>query len=71
MLSRGYIALAAVGIVLFVAGIVFIALDYSGVGDTSGLDLKDVGLVVIGLILAAIGGAMAVRKRPASPPSHG
>ena len=68
MVSRGYTALAVIGIVLFVAGIVFIALDYSGRGDTSGLDLKDVGLVVIGLILAAIGGAMAVRKRPASPP---
>ena len=68
MVSRAYTALAGVGIVLFVVGIVLIALDYSGLGDTSGLDFKDVGLVVVGLILAGIGGVMSVRKSTAPPP---
>lgn len=69
MLSKAYTALAAVGVLLFVIGLALITLDYLGKGDTSGVDYKDVGLTVLGLILAAIGGVMAVRKKPTTSPT--
>ena len=47
--------LAVVGVLAVVAGLAFIALDYLGAGDTSGLDPKDVGIVVVGVILLLAG----------------
>ena len=69
MVSKGYVALAVVGILVMLAGVAFIALDLMGKGDSSGIDPKDVGIVVVGLVLAALGGVLSVRKKPASPPA--
>lgn len=69
MVSKAYTALAAVGILVFLAGLAFIVLDYMGKGDTSGLDVKDVGIMILGLVLAAIGGVMSVRKKPEASPA--
>ena len=69
MVSKGYVALAAVGILVMLAGMAFIVLDLMGKGDNSGLDPKDLGIVVVGLILTVVGGALSVRKTPVPPPA--
>lgn len=67
-MSTGSTIVLGVGILAIVAGVVFIALDYAGMGDTSGLDYKDVGIIVVGIVLAGIGGALAGRKKPMPAP---
>lgn len=61
--------LSAIGILAVVVGIVLIVLDYTGRGDTSGLDYKDVGILVVGIVLTGIGGSLAIRKGSVAPPS--
>ena len=68
MTSRGYLALTVIGVLVALAGLALIALDSLGKGDTSGLDLKDVGLVIVGLVLAIAGGALGARKPAPTPP---
>lgn len=63
-MSRSSTALLVVGIVAMVAGAAFIVLDLTGMGDSSGLDYKDLGIVVLGVVLSGIGAALAVRKKP-------
>lgn len=67
-MSAASTTLLVVGILAVIAGAVLVALDYIGVGDTSGLDYKDVWIIVVGIVLAGIGGALAGRKKPAAPP---
>ena len=69
MVSKGYVLLTVAGILVMLVGLAFIALDLMGRGDNSGIDPKDVGVVVVGLVLAALGGVLSVRKKPASPPA--
>ncbi|MEM0118697.1 MAG: hypothetical protein QXV32_09645 [Conexivisphaerales archaeon] len=46
--------LAIIGLLLIIGAFVLIALDYSGMGDMRGLDIKDVGVLLIGIILIAV-----------------
>lgn len=69
MVSKGYAVLTVVGILVLLLGLIFIALDFAGSGDTAGLDPKDLGIVLIGLILAIVGAALARRKTSAPGPS--
>lgn len=64
MASKAYVALTVVGVLVLLAGIVFVVLDYTGNGDTSGLDPKDLGILLVGLVLAIVGAVMSTRKRP-------
>ncbi len=66
-MSKTATALLVVGVILLVAGIAFIALDYSGAGDQSGLDYKDVALVLIGVVLAGIGAGLRSRAGTSPP----
>ncbi len=65
----GSTALTIVGVLILLAAIAFIALDYLGKGDTSGLDYKDVGILVLGLLLAGVGVGLGRRKKPAVAPA--
>lgn len=67
-MSTGSTVLTVLGVLAILAGIGLIALDYLGKGDTSGLDYKDVGIIVVGIVLAAIGAALSGRKPAAATP---
>ncbi len=69
-MSAGSTAVLVIGILLVLAGVAFITLDFLGHGDTSGLDVKDLGILGVGVILAAVGGALGSKgSKPSSPPS--
>lgn len=68
-MSRGSTVLLFVGVVVAIAGVAFIALDALGKGDSSSIDYKDVGLVVVGVLLAAIGAALGRRRSAPAPPA--
>ena len=66
MFPKVYSALVAVGILVVLAAIVFIGLDYAGKGDTAGLDPRDLGLAIFGLVLAIVGGWLGSRNQAAT-----
>lgn len=68
-MSAGSTALVVIGILLILGGIGLIILDQIGRGDSHGIDLKDVGIVILGIILAAIGGALGRRRPVATAPA--
>ena len=68
-MSAGSTALLILGVLLVIAGIGLIALDYAGKGDTSGIDYKDVGILVVGIVLAALGAALSRRGRATVAPA--
>ncbi len=61
MVSKTSLVLTVLGVLLLVAGVVFLALDLSGMGDTAGFDPKDLGFVVVGAILLGVG--LGLRSR--------
>jgi uncharacterized membrane protein len=65
-MSRTSVILVILGIVVILAGIAFISLDLAGMGDTHGFDPKDIGIIVVGLILLIIGAVVRSRKPSAS-----
>ncbi len=49
-------ALIVIGVILVVVGAASMALDLSGRGDFGGLDPKDLGTLVVGILLLVVGG---------------
>ncbi len=68
-MSKGSTALIVVGALVTLAGIVFLVLDALGKGDSSGIDPKDIGLVVVGIVLGAVGGVLGRGGAPSSAPT--
>jgi uncharacterized membrane protein len=65
-MSKTSTVLVILGIIVIIAGIAAISLDLAGMGDTHGFDPKDVGIIVVGLILVIIGALVRSRKTSAS-----
>ncbi|MGI0132942.1 MAG: hypothetical protein ACREDK_07645 [Thermoplasmata archaeon] len=65
-MSTGSSALLILGVLGVLGGVALIAIDVMGKGDTSGIDVKDVGILIVGVLLAVIGGALS-RRRPSAP----
>jgi len=62
--------LKLIGVLLIIGAIALIIIDLSGVGDTSGLDYKDVGILIVGLIILIIGFLTKPKaSEPATQPS--
>ncbi len=55
------------GILAIVAGVAFVALDLLGRGDSSGADPKDLGIIVVGIVLVAVGLVLGRRPKPEGP----
>ena len=69
-MSAGSTALVVLGVLFVIAGVAFIALDTIGRGDySSGIDPKDAGILVVGIVLAAIGGVLGRRKPAPTAPA--
>ncbi|MDG6933960.1 MAG: hypothetical protein JRN68_04620 [Nitrososphaerota archaeon] len=58
--------LKIIGILLIIGSLALIAIDLSGMGDTSGLDYKDVGILVVGVIILILG--FVVKPKSSIPP---
>jgi hypothetical protein len=47
--------LKVIGVLLTLGSLALIAIDLSGMGDTRGIDYKDVGILIVGLIILIVG----------------
>ena len=65
-MSKASTALIVIGVLVTLAGIAFLVLDALGKGDSSGIDPKDIGLVVAGIVLGAVGGVLGRGGAPAA-----
>ena len=68
-MSSASTALVVIGALLVVLGVGALALDLTGHGDSSGLDYKDVGILVVGVILLGIGAGLRRSPSPSPAPS--
>ncbi len=63
-MSKASTAFIVIGVLVTLAGIAFLVLDALGKGDSSGIDPKDIGLVVVGIVLGAVGAVLGRPQRP-------